>query len=195
MKRLFILLSVTVFLVSCTYYTEKQSEALSQNVYATSDSLNKKRVDLAYYYSNETTKLIKVPKHRILIQSVYEAGKVVKNSPKKERTAVVLVPDQYKDERVVVVGSADYQTLLKDKVINEQLKKDNANLIKNNKNTEDELKHQKEMKDAIIKNAETLQTRVYKLEASNLRKSIAIIALVGVILGYIWLRASRFLLF
>jgi len=195
MKRILILVATVGFLVSCTYYTEKQSEALSQNVYATSDSLNKKRVDLAYYYSNETTKLVKTPKHRIPIQSVYEAGKVVKNSPKKERTAVVLVPDQYKDEKVVVVGSADYQTLLKNRAISEQLKKDNANLLKDNKNTADELKHEKEMKDTIIKNAETLQMRVYKLEASNLRKSIAIIALVGLILGYIWLRASRFLLF
>ena len=195
MKRFLLLAAAVTLLVSCTYYTEKQSEALSQNVYATSDSLNKKRVDLAYYYSNETTKLVKTPKHRIPIQSVYEAGKVVQNSPKKEKTAVVLVPDQYKDERVVVVGSADYQALLKNKAINEQLKKDNENLIKSNKDTEDELKHQKEMKDTIIKNAETLQTRVYKLEASNLRKSIAIIVLVGVILGYIWLRASRFLLF
>jgi len=195
MKRFFLLAAAATFFVSCTYYTEKQSETLSQNVYATSDSLNKRRVDLAYYYSNETTKLIKVPKHRIPIQSVYEAGKIVKDSPKKEKTAVVLVPDQYKDEKVVVVGSADYQTLLKNKAINEQLKKDNENLVKSNKNTEDELKHQKEMKDSIIKNAETLQIRVYKLEASNLRKSIAIIVLVGVILGYIWLRASRFLLF
>jgi hypothetical protein len=190
-----ILLCTIFFIAGCTYYTEKQSEALSQNVYATSDSLNKKRVDLAYYYSNETTKLVKTPKHRIPIQSVYEADKVVKNSPKKGKTAVVLVPDQYKDERVVVVGSADYQALLKNRAINEQLKKDNANLIKDNKNTVDELNHQKEMKDTIIKNAETLQTRVYKLEASNLRKSIAIIVLVGAILGYIWLRASRFLLF
>lgn len=195
MKRIILLATAAVFLVSCTYYTEKQSEALSQNVYATSDSLNKKRVDLAYYYSNETTKLVKVPKHRIPIQSVYEAGKVIKNSPKKEKTAVVLVPDQYKDEKVVVVGSADYQSLLKNRAINEQLKKDNVNLVKANETTVNELKHQKEMKDIIIKNAETLQTRVYKLEASNLRKSIAIIALVALILGYIWLRASRFLLF
>ena len=133
MKRILILTGFVALLASCTYYTEKQSEALSQNVYATSDSLIKKRVDLAYYYSNETTKLVKIPKHRVPIQSVYEAGKVVKNSPKKEKTAVVLVPDQYKDQRVVVVGSADYQDLLKNKAINEQLKKDNANLIKTNK--------------------------------------------------------------
>lgn len=195
MKRILILAGAVALLASCTYYTEKQSEALSQNVYATSDSLIKKRVDLAYYYSNETTKLVKLPKHRIPIQSVFEADKVVKNSPNKGKTAVVLVPDQYKDEKVVVVGSADYQTLLKNKAISEQLKKDNANLVKANKNTADELKYEKEMKDTIIKNAETLQLRVYKLEASNLRKSIAIIALVGLILGYIWLRASRFLLF
>ena len=45
-----VLLLAALFVVGCTYYTEKQSEALSQNVYAANDSLNKARVDLAYYY-------------------------------------------------------------------------------------------------------------------------------------------------
>lgn len=193
MNKIFIL---SVFLLaSCTLYTEKQTEALSQNVYATSDSLNKKRVDLAYYYSNETTKLVKEPKHRIPIQAVYEAGSVVKNGPKKERTEVVLVPEKYKGDKIVVVGSTEYQELLKDRAVKKQLEKDNDNLKKATKSTEDELKHQKQMYDTIVKNAETLQTRVYKLEAAVWRRNAAILGLVAIIVGYIWLRASRFLLF
>jgi hypothetical protein len=189
------LIIATLLLASCTYYTEKQSEALSQNVYATSDSLNNKRVDLAYYYSNETIKLVKLPKHRINIQPVYEAGSVVKNGPKKEKTEVVLVPDKYKGGRIIVVGSTEYQDLLKDRTIKQQLEKDNTNLKKANDTTNKELLHQKEMMDTIVKNAQTLQTRVYKLEAGIWKRNVIIIGLVLIIGGYIWLRASRFLLF
>ena len=193
MKKYLILASL--LLASCTYYTEKQSEALSQNVYATSDSLNNKRVDLAYYYSNETTKLVKVPKHRIPIQPVYEAGNVVKNGPKKDKTSVVLVPDKYKGDKVVVVGSTEYQDLLKDRAVKQQLERDNVNLKKDSINTNKELAHLQEMHDKIIQNAQTLQTRVYKLEADIWKRNVAIIGLVLIIGGYIWLRASRFLLF
>ena len=108
-KSIFLALLLPFF-SSCTLYTEKQSEALSQNVYATSDSVNKGRFDLAYYYSDQTTRLVKIPKHRIEIQSVYEVGQVVKNSKNADKTRVVLVPDQYKNEKVVVVGSGEYQT-------------------------------------------------------------------------------------
>jgi hypothetical protein len=193
MNKVF-LLSV-LFLASCTLYTEKQSEALSQNVYATSDSLNNKRVDLAYYYSNETTKLVKLPKHRIPIQPVYEAGEVVKDGPKKERTTVVLVPDKYKGDRIIVVGSTEYQDLLKDRDIKKQLEKDNANLKKSSEDTAKELAKQQQMRDKIIENAATLQTRVYKLEAGIWRRNAIIIGLLGLIAGYIYLRASKFLLF
>jgi len=193
MKKALILSAL--FLASCTLYTEKQTEALSQNVYATSDSLIKKRVDLAYYYSNETTKLVTPPKHRIPIQAVYEAGSVAKNGPKKERTEVVLVPDKYKGDKIVVVGSTEYQDLLKDRAIKKQLEKDNANLKKDNESTAKELTKLQQMHDQIIKNAETLQTRVYKLEAAVWKRNFAIVGLLGIIVGYIWLRASRFLLF
>ena len=40
-----------LFLVSCTVYTEKQSEALSQSVYATKDSIDYARIDLDDSYS------------------------------------------------------------------------------------------------------------------------------------------------
>jgi hypothetical protein len=194
MKKAVLILGLLT-LASCTYYTEKQSEALSQNVYATSDSLNSKRVDLAYYYSNETTKLVKVPKHRIAIQPVYEAEKVVKTAQSGGKTQVVIVPDKYKGDKIVVVGSTEYQELLKDRDIRKQLERDNANLKKSGEVTQKELKHQQEMHDTIIKNAQTLQIRVYKLEVGIWKRNVAIIGLSLLIAGYIWLRASRFLFF
>jgi hypothetical protein len=155
MKKLFIL--ATLLLVSCTLYTEKQSEAVSQNVYATNDSLGKARVDLAYFYSNETAKFIKPPKHPIKINAVYQAGDVVKNSKTAEKTRVVIVPDQYRNDKVVVVGSVEYQDLLKDREIKKQLEQDNKNINNQLIVNQKELTKQKEMGDKMVKDLNYFQ--------------------------------------
>ena len=63
MKR--ILFVVFCFLFSsCTIYTEKQSQALSRTIYATKDSLDEARIDLADKYSAEATRLVKPPKKK-----------------------------------------------------------------------------------------------------------------------------------
>jgi hypothetical protein len=193
MKKL--LLSVAIFLTSCTYYTEKQSEAVSQNVYATNQALNKARVDLAWFYSNETTKFIVPPKHPIAIESVYEMGDVIKNPKNTEKTRVVIIPDQYKNDKVVVVGSNDYNELLKDREIKKQLELDNKNkenqIIANNK----ELTKQKEMKDKMVSDLQHLQAEIYKKDRGIWVRNFIILGLLTIVGGYIYLRASKFLLF
>lgn len=190
-----ILLLSTLLVVGCTYYTEKQSEALSQNVYATNDSLNKARVDLAYYYSDQTTRLVKVPKKRIPIQSVYQAGEVVKDTKAGEKTRVVIVPSQYKDDKVVVVDSVEYQDLLKVKAIAEQLKKDNVNLVNAKENTDKELAKQAEYTNKMVKDLNHLQAEVYKKDLAILWRNIIIIGLFALIAGYIYLRMNRLFFF
>ena len=123
MKRLIALFSICFFINGCTVYTEKQSEAVSQNVYAVNDSLGKARVDLASFYSNETTKFIKPPKHPIQINAIYKAGDVVNSIETKEKTRIVMVPEEYKNDKVVVVNSVDYQELLKKKKIKSNKKR------------------------------------------------------------------------
>lgn len=67
------LLCVSVLLLtSCTIYTEKQSEALSRVVYATKDSLENARIDLADEYSKEAVRIVKPPKKRIKIEPIFE---------------------------------------------------------------------------------------------------------------------------
>jgi hypothetical protein len=188
MKKL-ILLS-TLFLVSCTIYTEKQSEAVSQNVYATNDSLGKAIVDLAYFYSNETTKFIKPPKHPIKINAIYEAGDVVKNAKTADKTRVVIVPDVYRNDKVVVVGSKEYQSLLQDREIKKQLEVDNKNkeiqLVVNQK----ELTKQKEMSDKMVKDLNYYQKEVYKLRLRNLWLSIVIVGLLASIGVYFYAKSN-----
>jgi uncharacterized protein (DUF3084 family) len=193
MKKI-LLLSV-LLVAGCTYYTEKQSEALSQNVYAANDSLNKARVDLAYYYSDQTTRLVKLPKKRINIQSVYQAGEVVKDAKAGEKTRVVIVPSQYKDDKVVVVDSVEYQDLLKVKAIAEQLKKDNVNLANAKENTDKELAKQAEYTNKMIKDLNHLQAEVYKKDLAILWRNIIISVLLASIGGYIYLRMNSFLMF
>jgi len=190
-----ILLLVTLLVAGCTYYTEKQSEALSQNVYATNDSLNKARVDLAYYYSDQTTRLVKPPKKKIDIQPIYQAGEVVKDAKAGEKTRVVIVPSQYKGDKVVVVDSVEYQDLLKVKAIAEQLKKDNVNLINAKENTDKELAKQAEYTNKMIKDLNHLQAEVYKKDLAILWRNIIIGVLLASIGGYIYLRMNSFLMF
>jgi hypothetical protein len=188
MRKLITLL--TLLLVSCTVYTEKQSEAVSQNVYATNDSLGKARVDLAYFYSNETTKFIKPPKHPIKINAVYQAGDVVKNSKNADRTRVVIVPDQYRNDKVVVVGSAEYQDLLKDREIKKQLETDNKNMNTQLEVNKKELTKQNEMHDKMVKDLNHLQSEIYKKDLAILWRNIIIVVLMLLIAGYFYAKAN-----
>jgi len=190
-----ILLIAALLITGCTYYTEKQSEALSQNVYAANDSLNKARVDLAYYYSNETTRLVKPPKKPIDIQPIYQAGEVIKDVKSGEKTRVVIVPSQYKGDKVVVVDSTEYQDLLKVKAIAEQLKKDNANLANAKQNTDKELIKQTEYTNKMVKDLNHLQAEIYKKDLAILWRNIIIISLTALIAVYIYLRMNRFVIF
>ena len=193
MKKILLLSALLV--AGCTYYTEKQSEALSQNVYATNDSLNKARVDLAYYYSDQTTRLVKPPKKKIDIQPIYQAGDVVKDAKAGEKTRVVIVPSQYKGDKVVVVDSVEYQDLLKVKAIAEQLKKDNANLANAKENTDKELAKQAEYTNKMIKDLNHLQAEVYKKYLAILWRNIIIVGLLVLIGGYIYLRMNKLFIF
>jgi len=187
MKKITLLALSLCFLSSCTVYTEKQSEALSQNVYATNDSVNKGRIDLAYYYSDQTTRLVKIPKKRIEIQSVYEAGQVVKGTKNADKTRVVLVPDQYKNEKVVVVGSSDYQDLLKVKAVADQLKKDNINIVKDKAIVDTELAKQAAMKDKIINDINKLQKEHISDQFTIFRDNVIIVVLLIIIAGLLYL--------
>jgi hypothetical protein len=184
------ILGLAFFLGGCTVYTEKQSEAVSQNVYAANDAISKARVDLAQFYSNETTRFIRPPKHPIKINSIYEAGEVVKNGQKAEKTRVVIVPDQYKNDKVVIVGSKDYNQLLQDSATKKQLEEDNKNKDKQLQDNNIELNKQKQMSDKMIKDLNYYQKEVYKLRLSGLWKDIVIVALLLVIGTFIYIRVS-----
>jgi hypothetical protein len=115
----FLLLSFfsLVFLTGCDnkIVIEKYSETLEQGVYAVADSLTNGRVDLAESYINNVEKIVPVPKNRILITPVIKDG-----------IRYIVINDREKNSKVIIVGSKDFNDLLKLKVIN-QSQQDQAN--------------------------------------------------------------------
>ena len=88
MRNIIICLCAALALTSCTVYTEKRSEALSQAVFATADSVDAARFDLADSYSKEATKLANPPKVRVKIDPIYTKG--VKHP--KQKTVLPTTP-------------------------------------------------------------------------------------------------------
>jgi len=192
MKNTLIITLLSLFLTSCTVYTEKQSEVLSQNVYATKDSIEQARIDLADSYINEVTRIVKPPKTRVEIKGIYQTP----TSPDKVNTTkerIVIVPEKYKNDKVIVVNSLEYETLLKDKAIASQLQKDNANLVKIKNDTDKELQKQAEYTNKMVKDLNELQKQILKKNITILRLSIALGTVLLVFAGAIYLRIKGIL--
>lgn len=195
-----IIISSLCILNGCVVYTEKQSEALSRTVVATKDSLDNARVDLADEYIQQAARIVKPPKNRIQINPVYK-----KNTPPKEgvynpekntsheNQRIILVPEKYKNDSIVVVNSEEYQKLLSDKKIFEQLKKDTKNLKDTKELVEKELTLQLEYRDKMIRDLNALQTKVVKKDLLILRLYLVIAFLVSILCGGVYLRMKGIL--
>lgn len=67
------LMLLTLFLCGCsTRFVEKNSEELSKAVWASKDSMDAARIDLADKYIDAASKLVPPPKERIKIIPIYE---------------------------------------------------------------------------------------------------------------------------
>ena len=83
----------TLLLASCTVYSEKRSEALSQAVFATADSVQTARFDLADRYSKEATRLAFPPKKAIKISPIVTKSSVNPTvTIEKPKTTVSIKP-------------------------------------------------------------------------------------------------------
>jgi hypothetical protein len=193
-----------LLLTSCTVYTEKQSEVVSQSVYATKDSISDGRIDLASEYINQVTEIIKPPKHPIKIDPVYEDDQtttvVQKHKPNKtmrflcessSRRRVVILPEDLKGDKVISVNSIEYNDLLKNKRIAQQLQQDNQKLLTEKKAVVDEITKQTEMNNKMIKDLNFYQKEVYKLRYQLLLRDIALAVIVLLIGAWIYVKASK----
>ena len=195
----FIIFFLIFIFSGCTVYTEKQSEALSRVVYATKDSLESARIDLADRYSTESTRLVKPPKNRIDVKAVYKKNidnvtsinKVTPTIINKQR--VIVVPEKYKNDTLVVVSSEEYQQLLKDKETFAQIEKDNAQLIETKNVVDQELVRQMEYNDKMVRDLNLMQRKLVEKDLAILQRNIIIVTLMVSIAAAIYLRIKGIL--
>jgi len=183
-----------LLIVSCTVYTEKQSEALSKSVYATRDSIDNARIDLADEYIKQAVRIVKPPKTPITIKGVYKKTIDAVASQSKHSTLtvdkkrVVIIPERYKNDTVVVVSSEEYAELLKDKETFEQIAKENQALQETRKLVDGELIRQMEFNDKMVKDLNLMQKKLVEKDLAILHRNILIVILILTIGGATYLR-------
>jgi hypothetical protein len=199
--RALLLFVFCLFVSACTIYTEKQSQSLSRAVYATRDSFEKARIDLATSYASEAARIVKPPKNKIEIKSVYKPVTipVIASSAKSKtpvsinKQRVLVIPDEYKNDTVVVVNSDEYQQLLKDKEVFEQLKKDHEQTLKFKNEVDDELARQEAYANKMIQDLNRMQKQLVEKDLAILKRNIIIVILLLSIGGATYLRIKGIL--
>lgn len=166
--------------LSCTVYTEKQSETLARVVYASKDSIDAARIDLADQYVSEATRIVRPPKNRIEIQSIYKKEASVV-SKKSNNQRVVVIPEKYKNDFVIVVKSDEYQKLLEDQSTFEIIKKDHEELIQAKKTVDNELIKQSEYRDKMVRDLNTMQRKLAEKDLIILHRNIMIVCLLATV--------------
>ena len=188
---------------SCTVYTEKQSEALSKVVYASKDSMEAARIDLADKYVTETTRLVRPPKNRIKIESVYQKSvqqhvETISSSSKHDpipvnKRRMVIIPEKYRSDTVVVVSTEEYQRLLKDKETFAQIQRDNEGLAEAKETVDNELIRQLENRDKMINDLNIMQKKLVEKDLAILQRNVVIVLLLAAIGGATYLRIKGIL--
>lgn len=203
MKTLFLFLFILLSLNSCTVYTEKQSEALSKVVYASKDSMEAARIDLADKYVTETTRLVRPPKNRIKIESVYQKSiqqhiETIGSSSNREpipvnKQRMVIIPEKYRADTVVVVSTEEYQRLLKDKETFAQIQRDNEGLTEAKETVDNELIRQLENRDKMINDLNMMQKKLVEKDLAILQRNVIIVLLIALMGGATYLRIKGIL--
>lgn len=192
---------ICIFLTSCVVYTEKQSQALSRAVYATRDSFEKARIDLANNYASEAVRIVKPPKNKIEISSVYKTVTipVVTSEAKPNRPVpvnkqrVLVIPEQYRHDTVVVINTEEYQQLLKDKETFAQLKKDYEQTLQFKSEVDKELAIQEANANKMIQDLNRMQKQLVEKDLAILQRNIIIVLLLAAIGGATYLRIKGIL--
>jgi hypothetical protein len=186
MKYTFLFLSF-LFLTSCApKFVEKQSEPLKQAVYGVNDSLDKGRIDLAWYFSNETTRLVTPPAKRIEVKGVYENVPV----KKVDGNRVVILPEGLKGDKVVVSNSDEYKELLKNKEIAIQLQNELTEKAKFTETIINQQKINEKTQSDLLNSYNDAQKTISKKDTAIWFRNFAILGLLVIILGYIGLRIA-----
>ena len=121
------------------------------------------------------------------MQNIYKKNiDVIASQSKKspviiDKQRVLIIPEKFKNDTVVVVSSAEYEQLLKDKDIFAQIEKDNENLIETRKIVDEELIRQMEYSDKMVKDLNIMQRKLLEKDLAILQRNITIFILLAFI--------------
>lgn len=191
--RLFLLIMLLTVLVggftSCAVYTEKQSEALSQAVYLADDSFEMGRFDVTDVSLDNAIRIVKPPKKKIEIKAIerFVTNDLIPTTTPTNTTTtkterIIIVPEKFKNQQVIVVNSNEYQQLLKDKKIFEQLQTEHKALERLKLDIEQELAKQVAYNNKMVEDLNKLQKEVLA-KRLHILKLYTIIAVMGLTMG------------
>jgi len=185
MKRVFLLLLFSLISCAPTRYIPKDSEPLSQAVYATSESIEKGRIDLADQYAKNAKLLVDPPKNPFTVKAIISKAK-----EKDIGKAVVVVPSYLTNMDVIVVGSEQYKKLLEIKENAVQLQVEFENLQKEKEEVYKALTDQREAKMQLLKDYDKVVSDLKDKQLALLKRNIIITSMSFFIGLYIFLKVK-----
>jgi hypothetical protein len=111
----YLLLSLILLIGCAGNLNQKKTERVSQAVYATHESLEKSRIDLAKKYSDETIRLVAPPKKRLPISSI-TFTKIDPETRVEVKESIIVLPEA-STGRSIRLNSEEFFELLKQKEI------------------------------------------------------------------------------
>lgn len=191
MKRVLFFLLLLLISGCRSSFHSQYSERTSQMVYATKDSIEAARIDLAKEYAEQSTRLIIPPKERIHIPPIYKPSK----NKDKSSERVVIVPPDLGGQEIIVVGSAEYEELKNIKGVADQLTVDLKNLKIAKAQVDDELREEKERAQKIEKELKQANLKISDLRGSVWKLCCVVLTLLGLISVYFYLKLKGMLFF
>ena len=179
--KVILFFGILCFLSSCTKteFVEKHSKALSVSVYAAKDSLDLGRIDLTEPYLSQICKIVPQPseKDRIKISPIMVG-----------QDRKIVVPSKYKGQEVIVVGSKEYNELIKLQNVTVQLQNDNNKLLNQNKEVLKQLNKEQEVTNKMILEIKQ-KDEIIKSQKKSLHFKNSIIAVLSLL--FVWYKFFR----
>ena len=179
MKNL-LLLFVLLFAGCNSIPVITQSPQVSTTAAAIKDSFEAARIDLADKYASALELLVTPPEKRIEIKPIYKDG-----------NRVAVIPEKYRADNVVVVGTLEWNNLLKIKEVASQLALDVTNLNGELERVREELIQQQQIKQNLAESNIKLTEDNQKANAALFRRTAYLVGLLGLIGIYIYIKISK----
>jgi hypothetical protein len=196
-KKVVLALALCFALPSCTIYTLKDSEILSRAVFHADDSFDRGRFDLTDQALDQAVRIAKPPKIRIAVEEILVSSNATANQTvsnlKKTNQRTIIVPAKFRDTSVIVVGTTEYENLLRDKEILKQLNQDYKALEELKLAVDNELIKKAENAEKLVTDINKMQVKVAEGDTALLKRNIVIAVLVSLIVGGVYLRIKGIL--